>query len=339
MCWAFERYSYEMKLAALATVDVRLVAWLKATVGQANNESSKGTPMGGRVTRGGLVLAGILLIGVADFFSGVEVRTFPLYYAPISLAAWYFGRTGSVVAASLCALAWFESNQLAGLEFSHPAIWVANTMMQGASFAIVGLLVASLKLALSRERALSRVDPLCGLLNSRAFYEDSGRLLALCRRGKRPVTLAYLDLDNFKAVNDAFGHKAGDNLLCAVARVIQSSDRSSDLAARLGGDEFALLLLETDPDEVRQTLERLRVALGQPTPDLSGNVTVSIGAVTFVTAPADIQAMVQMADSVMYSAKADGKNRIHLQLIGLDVAMAETRAPADGQVQRTSKVG
>ncbi len=295
--------------------------------------------MGGRVIRGGLVLGGILLIAVADFFSGVEVRTFPLYYAPISLAAWYFGRAGSVAAASLCALAWFESNQLAGMQFSHPAIWVANTIVQGTSFTIVGLLVASLKLALSRERALSRIDPLCRLLNSRAFYEDSDRVLAVCRRGNHPVTLAYLDLDNFKAVNDALGHKAGDNLLRAVAEVIQSSVRSRDLAARLGGDEFAILLPELGPDEVRQTLERLRVALRQPTLDLSCDVTASIGAVTFMRAPDDVQAMVQMADSVMYSAKADGKNRVLLQLIGRDMAMAETRAPADARVQRTSKVG
>jgi diguanylate cyclase (GGDEF)-like protein len=295
--------------------------------------------MSGRVTRGGLVLGGILLIALADFFSGVEVRTFPLYYAPISVAAWYFGRAGSVAAASLCALAWFESNQLAGMQFSDPAIWVANTIVQGASFAIVGLLVASLKLALSRERALSRIDPLCCLLNSRAFYEDSDRLLALCRRGKRPVTLAYLDLDNFKAVNDAFGHKAGDNLLRAVAQVLQSSVRSSDLAARLGGDEFAMLLPELGPDEARQTLERLRAALSQLSPDPSCAVTASVGAVTFMVAPDDAEAMVQMADSAMYSAKEGGKNRVHLQLIDRDVAMAESCPPPDAQVQRTSKAG
>lgn len=95
------------------------------------------------MARGGLVLAGILLIAIADLVSGVEVRAFPLYYAPISLAAWYFGRTRSVVAASLCALAWLESNPLAGLQYLHPAIWVASTFVQGASFTVVGLLVAN----------------------------------------------------------------------------------------------------------------------------------------------------------------------------------------------------
>lgn len=111
-----------------------------------------------------------------------------------------------------------------------------------------------------------------------------------------------------------------------MGEILQSSARPSDLAARLGGDEFAMLLPELGPDAVRQTLERLRVAISQLTPDLSCHVTVSVGAVTFMRAPADVQAMVQMADSVMYSVKQGGKNRVSLQLVGGDVAMAGAAA-------------
>ncbi len=279
------------------------------------------------VARGGLVVGGVLLIAITDFSSGVEVRTFPLYYVPISLAAWYYARAGAVSVSALCALAWLASNQLAGLEYSHPAIWVANTIVQGTSFVTVGLLVASLHAALARERTLSRTDPLCALLNSRAFYEESDRLLALCRRGRRPVTLAYLDLDNFKAVNDRFGHKAGDEVLRAVAKGLQSSIRSADLGARLGGDEFAILLPELSADAVRKTLERLRDTLRQASVDPSGAVTVSMGAVTFLEAPADVETMVQAADSVMYSAKSDGKDRLHLQIISGDTRTTATHPP------------
>ena len=279
--------------------------------------------MGSRVTRGGLVLAAILLIAVADFFSG-EVRTFPLYYAPIALAAWHFGLAGSVAAALLCALAWLGANQLAGVQYSHPAIWAANVILQGISFAVVGILVAKLEVALSRARALSRTDSLCPLLNRRAFYEDSNRLLALCRRGQRPVTLAYLDVDKFKTVNDVLGHEAGDSLLIAVAETIQSSVRSSDLVARLGGDEFAILLPELGPEDVRQTLERLGVLLSRLSPDPACVVTVSIGAVTCRTAPVDVQAMFPTADSAMYAAKKEGTDQVHLRLVEKDVAMDET---------------
>ena len=238
-----------------------------------------------------------------------------MYYGPITLAGWHFGRKGAFVAAGLCTAGWFSANRLAGLEFSHTAVWVANTILQGASFTVVGWLVASLRATAIRERALSRTDPLCQLLNGRGFADDSERLLALCRRGHRPVTLAYLDLDDFKAVNDVLGHKAGDALLNGVAHVLRSSVRASDLAARLGGDEFAILLSEIGPGEARQALERLRATIAEQLSSDSRKVTASIGAVTFMTAPADVQTMIPVADAAMYAAKRDGKNRVRVDVI------------------------
>ena len=139
---------------------------------------------------GAAVTTGVVIIAAVDFLSGVELRTYPLYYAPISLAAWQFGRGGALATALASAVGWYTSNQLAGLEYSHPLIWAANILVQGVSFAVVGLLVANLHGALNRERALSRLDPLCGLLNSRAFFEEGTRLLELCRRTRRPITVA-----------------------------------------------------------------------------------------------------------------------------------------------------
>jgi diguanylate cyclase (GGDEF)-like protein len=266
----------------------------------------------GRLGSALVVLGGITLIGVIDFLSGVELRVFPLYYAPITLAAWSFGRSGAVVAGLLSALGWLAANHFAGLHFSHPAIWVANTVMQAASFMVVGLLVASLHLALSRERALSRMDPLCSMLNVRAFHDEGTRLLALCRRGKRPITLAYLDVDDFKTINDGLGHAAGDDVLRAIAAALQSCVRSSDLTARIGGDEFAILLTELAPPEARQALERVRAAVTERLPR-AATVSVSIGAVTFAAPPDDLQAAIHLADHVMYEAKKAGKNRIHLR--------------------------
>lgn len=269
----------------------------------------------------GVVIGGILLITAVDFFSGSELRVFPLYYLPISLAAWSFGRTGAVAAAVLSAIGWRWSKQLAGLEFSLPVIWVANTLVQGTSFTFVGLLMASLRRSLSHERALSRMDALCPLLNSRSFYKEGDRLLALCRRNKRPITLASIDLDNFKAVNDTLGHKAGDEFLLTVAQVLLSSIRASDLAARLGGDEFAIMLPEAGPDQSRWVLERIRGAICQAASDLPSAVSVSVGAVTDMTSRHDLGTMIQMADTIMYSVKTDGKNRVHLEVIGNDTAM------------------
>jgi diguanylate cyclase (GGDEF)-like protein len=206
-------------------------------------------------------------------------------------------------------LSWLGSNLLAGLHFSHPFLWVANTLVQGASFSIVGVLISTLKDALGRERALSRTDPLTALPNSRAFYEEAGRILALCRRKRWPVTLAYLDLDNFKSVNDTLGHNAGDDLLCAVAERLRRAVRRCDHPARLGGDEFVVLLPELGPDAAA-ALERLRTTVADVV-SRHGHVTISVGGVTFLTVEQDVDQMVHRADAQMYHAKAAGKNRVH----------------------------
>jgi diguanylate cyclase (GGDEF)-like protein len=185
--------------------------------------------------------------------------------------------------------------------------------VQAVSFAIVGLLIATLRGSLVRERGLSRADPLTSLLNTRAFYEQAPGALALCRRKGRPVTLAYIDLDNFKAVNDTLGHQAGDDLLRRVSVLLRASTRPSDLSARLGGDEFALLLPELDHGEAGAALERLRSRLADSFDWGRCPVTVSIGAVTFNTVPEHLEDMVKAADSLMYSAKTEGKNRLRLR--------------------------
>ncbi len=268
---------------------------------------------------------GILVIGSVDYLSGVELRVFPLYYGPISLVAWYRGRSGALIAAVLSAVSWSASNFLAGLQFSSAGIWVANSLLQGTSFAVVGLLIATLRAALMRERGLSRIDPLTSLLNSRAFYEEAGRLLAVCQRKGRPITVAYIDLDDFKTVNDRQGHQAGDDLLRAAAEILHASIRPSDLAARLGGDEFAVLLSEVDSQNAAATLERLRSLLADTFTSPPGPVTVSIGGVTFLTPPDSVEEMVQRADSQMYRAKREGKNRVHLDVAGQGGGRREVR--------------
>ena len=264
----------------------------------------------------GAGVLGIAVIGCVDFYSGTELRVFPLYYAPISFIAWYRGGRDAFIAAVLCSLSWFGSNLLAGQSYSSDSIWVANTLMQGTSFATVGILIASLRAALIREQGLSRTDPLTSLLNSRAFYEEAARLLALCQRKGRPATVAYLDLDGFKEINDQLGHQAGDELLKSLARVLRASSRPSDLVARLGGDEFVFLFPEVGPQDAAVALERLRAALADTLGFRPGHVTGSIGAVTFLSISEDVEAMVRRADAGMYAAKEAGKNRVFLEVVG-----------------------
>lgn len=261
-----------------------------------------------------VALAMIALIGWLDYFSGPELRVYPLYYAPITLLAWNVGRPGVVVAALLSATTWLGGNYLAGLHYSVAGVWIANTLVQAAAFGIVGLLISALNAALVRERALSRTDPLTSLLNSRAFHEEGSRILALCRRRNHPITMAYMDLDNFKAVNDTLGHEAGDETLRRVADILRSSTRPSDICGRLGGDEFAVLLAEADADEATVALERLRLLVSERLGYLPVAVTCSLGAVVFRKAPERTQDMISATDRRMYAAKTAGKNRLLLAI-------------------------
>ena len=224
------------------------------------------------------------------------------------------GRTWTVVAAVLCMVAWMGSNYFAGMRYSAPGIWLFNAAMHGASFLVVGLLLAGLKSSLAQERHLSRLDPLTSLLNPRAFYDEARRVLSLERRKHRPVTIAYIDLDDFKTVNDRHGHHAGDEILRTVAAAIRACTRISDVSARMGGDEFVVLLPETGPAEARQAFDRLSRVIAQTLRTSPHPVTASIGGIVFPTVPDSVEAMVRVADERMYAAKAAGKNRIQLDV-------------------------
>src|SRR6185312_6159583 len=106
---------------------------------------------------------------------------------------------------------------------------------------------------------LARIDALTGVANGRTFYDLARVELCRFQRTGRPFTVAYLDLDNFKQVNDRLGHPAGDDLLRRVAQVLRDNTRVLDVPARLGGDEFALLLPETDAEDALPVLSKLRV--------------------------------------------------------------------------------
>lgn len=272
------------------------------------------------------VVLGIGLVAGVDYATGIEIHVLPLYYLPLSLAAWHFRRPGALAAATVCALAWFGANHLSGQAYSQSSIWVINTMMQGASFMVVGLLVATLRDRATRADALSRTDPLTSLPNSRAFYTDASRILALSRRLGQAVTMAYVDLDNFKAVNDTLGHQGGDDLLRRVAELIRTCIRATDASARIGGDEFVLCLLATDQDRALELLERLRRLLAEAFATQVCPVTASIGGVTFESPPPSVEAMVREADRRMYAAKAGGRNRVLLEVIG-----AVTSAPDEAR--------
>lgn len=153
------------------------------------------------------------------------------------------------------------------------------------------------------ERALQ--DPLTGLANHRAYQDDVREQLEIARRHDRPLTLALLDLDGFKLVNDTAGHRKGDEVLLKVAGIL-ADGRSGDRAFRVGGDEFALLMPSTDVEAARTACERVRDQVAAWVPE----VGVSIGLAEFHRHAEDVEALWECADAAMYRAKVRGPNHV-----------------------------
>jgi diguanylate cyclase (GGDEF)-like protein/PAS domain S-box-containing protein len=165
-----------------------------------------------------------------------------------------------------------------------------------------------LRTALENEKNVSRVDFLTQIANRRAFSEILDLEIKRSRRYRRPMVLAYMDLDNFKQVNDRLGHETGDELLRLTAQTIRANIRSTDTVARLGGDEFALLLPETDHQPACIVISKLRRILLEAIEARHSNITVSIGLACFEVPGESIEAIIKTADDLMYSAKNQGKN-------------------------------
>lgn len=190
----------------------------------------------------------------------------------------------------------------------------ARALFDGVA-AQLGLAVEQLALYAALDR-LSRVDPLTGLLNRRAFLDALASRLGHLRRYQRRGALLFVDLDNFKAVNDCRGHAAGDAVLIALAKLLGQGSRRGDVAGRLGGDEFALWLEETDAAGAATKADGLIATavreLGPLSADRNRPLGLSIGIALWPLAvggndsPA---ALVARADTAMYAAKHDGKNR------------------------------
>ncbi|HLM56720.1 MAG TPA: GGDEF domain-containing protein, partial [Pyrinomonadaceae bacterium] len=146
--------------------------------------------------------------------------------------------------------------------------------------------------------------------NKRHFVELAEAELGRARRHGHPFSVAYMDVDDFKLVNDHLGHSAGDRLLKSVAETIRRDVRSIDVVARLGGDEFAVLMPETDGRAARAAVERLRDRLAFAARQQGWPVTFSIGVATWDEPPPSVDEVLRRADELMYAAKRGGKNSV-----------------------------
>ncbi len=171
-----------------------------------------------------------------------------------------------------------------------------------------------LSLALNEWRSKAYTDPLTGLLNRRGFERQMQRLIRLAGERDRPITLALLDIDRFKRVNDTYGHPVGDEVLKQLAEVLRKASRSDDLAVRLGGEEFGLVLFGADLEDAYRVLERIRAEVrALQIEPITWHLTISAGLAGGAIPPsmATVQRWLEQADQALYLAKQAGRDRVY----------------------------
>jgi diguanylate cyclase (GGDEF)-like protein len=174
---------------------------------------------------------------------------------------------------------------------------------------VLALLGGIRQMQLAREQE-ARTDYLTGALNARAFEEAAVTEIERCRRYGQALSLLYLDVDDFKAVNDTFGHREGDSVLAELSHVMRGAVRTNDLVARLGGDEFAVLMPEANRFSALAVARRVRDEVGRVTTPDGHAVRCSVGIASYSGPPASVDALIHDADTLMYSAKEQGKDRV-----------------------------
>ncbi len=258
---------------------------------------------------GTTVIAAALVVSVAaaDVYTGQGVDVTLLYIGPIAFGTFFAGLGPGIGLALLAAVCGVESSRLSGENLAPPvATW--NAAQQLGVFLLLAVVLDAFKKRLLLEQQAARTDPLTSLSNRRAFVEAAWLELERGRRHGRPLSLLYIDCDDFKLVNDRLGHVAGDAVLSAVGATLRQAVRGLDTVARLGGDEFGVLLPEVDRAGAEALADRLRLQLRETLAGRGGAVTFSIGVVTFIKPPASVDEMILRADELMYQAKRSGKD-------------------------------
>lgn len=252
----------------------------------------------------------IILIGMAEYSFNEKINFSLLYLIPISFIVLLTGRIEGFVFAAISALGFiYVDYHLKG--WSVVSFTIINAAMRFGIFTSFILLINSLKNAYKKESVLARKDSLTGVANGRAFYEVVDHEIKKVSRDGGVITLAYMDIDNFKKVNDTLGHNAGDRLLKLVAHTLVTSVRSIDTVARLGGDEFALLFPGMDQQSAQRVISRMKEILDGQVSQNKWPISFSIGAVTFKELSLTVDEMIRIADEHMYAVKNNGKNSIN----------------------------
>lgn len=251
----------------------------------------------------------ILCIALFDFLTTLEYSFSLFYLIPIMFLAWYRNTLKAILATIFSITVWFLSEYLSkNIEFSNLAfLW--NLFTRLAFYLLVIFLIHRIRIMHNKVKLISNYDFLTGFHNLRHFLVKLDLEIKRSERNGRPFSIAYLDMDNFKMVNDNYGHKSGNELLKYVTNKIIHHIRDIDTPGRIGGDEFAIIFPETDEKNAEIAINNIIKVINDGSFDLKGT-SFSIGIISFHSTSISAEEMVSLCDNLMYSAKKTGKNKI-----------------------------
>ncbi len=260
------------------------------------------------VVAAALVLTGGL--GAIDYVAEQDLSFLVFYLIPVFLVTLRAGLWPGLLTSLAGTAVWFIAN--VNLFRQEPGEFIPfwNFAETLGVFAFFTYVLSSLVDALDEERQMSRYDARTGIVNRRHFLELLEGEIGRSRRFRRPFTLAYMDLDSLRTVNELRGRSAGDALLSRLGELLLRETGDADTPARLGGDEFAVLMPETGYEAAHAALGTLRGRIGAMLAENGCAVTVTMAAVTSTNPAHSAEEMIGMADRLMYAKKAEGKGGI-----------------------------
>lgn len=253
----------------------------------------------------------VILFGWLDYITGFEIAFSFFYLIPGAIATWYISRNSGYILIVGSMVLWLIINRLVGETYSSEIIRYWNTLIRLVVFVFMIRLVDEFKHALYHQRLLAHTDYLTGIANNREFFFQAETELQRARRFEHPISLAYIDVDDFKRINDQFGHSEGDRVLQFIANEIQAVIRQTDTVARIGGDEFVVLLPDTDESGAGAIIQKITDTLRQGTQSLASLPTLSIGVVTYHKTPERAYDLLNRADEAMYDIKSHSKDGVN----------------------------
>jgi diguanylate cyclase (GGDEF)-like protein len=246
-----------------------------------------------------------------NYFHFVEDITFTLLYlVPIVIVVWYSSFFAGLFLSIFSIVEWgIVKTHQQGIRYDN-VIFLLNLSAKFMIFLFIIILLRKLKTAYEKEKKISRIDMLTGALNRKGIFEIIEAEIQSSKNNNFPITLAYIDIDNFKMINDRLGHHVGDKLLKLITDIVTFHIRGSDYFARIGGDEFIILFPNTGKDASHTLIDKIRHLFSEAAEKEGWRVSLSIGIGVFKGKAIDREKMLMKTDSLMYKVKKGQKNGV-----------------------------